>query len=179
MNLLQDIPCGSNPPQEINVVVEIAKGTQNKIEYDEEKGYMALDRTLYSPLIYPFEYGFIPQTRSEDGDSLDVILLASNPTFAGCVVKARPVAVMLMEDEGGIDNKIIAAPVEKLDPRFKEMQDVADFPEHLKKEIQEFFEIMKRLEPNKWVKVQGWKGKEEAMKIIEKSVEKYKNDNRN
>lgn len=176
MNLFKDVPSGKNIPQEINVIVEIAKGTQNKIEYDEEKGYMALDRTLYSPLIYPFEYGFIPQTRSEDGDSLDIILLASNPTFAGCVVKARPVAVMLMEDEGGIDNKIIAAPVEKLDPRFKEIQDMNDFPEHLRKEIQEFFEIMKRLEPNKWVKVQGWEGKEKAMEIITKAIEKYKSE---
>lgn len=175
-NLFRDISCGKNPPQEVNVVVEIAKGTQNKIEYDEEKGFMALDRTLYSPLIYPFEYGFIPQTRSEDGDSLDVILLATNPTFAGCVVKARPVAVMLMEDEGGIDNKIIAAPTEKLDPRFKEIQDVADFPEHLKKEIQEFFEVMKRLEPGKWVKIIGWGSKDEALKIIEKAAGKYKEE---
>ncbi|MCL5011190.1 MAG: inorganic diphosphatase [Patescibacteria group bacterium] len=173
MNLFKDISCGKNPPQEISVVVEIAKGTQNKIEYDEEKGFMALDRTLYSPLVYPFEYGFIPQTRSEDGDSLDIILLATNPTFAGCVVKARPVAVMLMEDEGGTDNKIIAAPMEKLDPRFKEIQDVDDFSEHLRKEIQEFFEVMKRLEPNKWVKVKGWEGKEKAMAIIKQAAEKY------
>ncbi|MEK7103802.1 MAG: inorganic diphosphatase [Patescibacteria group bacterium] len=174
MNLFKDVPAGKNIPQEINVIVEIAKGTQNKIEYDEEKGYMTLDRTLYSPLIYPFEYGFIPQTRSGDGDSLDAILLATNPTFPGCVVKARPVAVMFLEDEGGIDNKIIFAPTDKLNPRFKEVQGLESIPDHTKKEIQEFFEVIKRLEPNKWQKVSGWGSKEEAEKMIKEAIEKYK-----
>lgn len=174
MNLFKDIPAGDNPPETINVVVENAKGTKNKIEYDEEKGFMALDRTLYSPVFWPFDYGFIPQTRSEDGDSLDIILLVTSGTFAGCVVKARPVALMLMEDEAGTDNKIIAAPIEKLDPRFKEIRDLEDFPGHLKKEIQEFFEVMKRLEPGKFVKVKGWEGCEKAKEIIKRAVEKYK-----
>lgn len=174
MNLFKDLPAGKNPPEEINVVVEIPKGSKNKYEIDEESGAIFLDRTLYSSVYFPFEYGFMPQTRSEDGDSLDVVLLASSPTFSGCVVKSRPIGLMYMEDEAGTDNKIVAVPVEKLDPRMKNIQDTADLQEHQKKEIQEFFEIYKRLEPGKFVKITGWGPKSEALAIIQKAVEKYK-----
>lgn len=173
MNLFKDIPAGDNPPEEINVVVEIPKGSKNKYEYDEQNGCFILDRTLYSALFFPFEYGFMPQTRSEDGDSLDVVLLATSPTFSGCVVKAVPVGVLLMEDEAGIDNKIVAVPKEKLDPRFKDVKDIKDLPDHLKKEVQEFFETYKRLEPGKFVKIKGWQNKAKAKEIIETSVKRY------
>ena len=176
MNLFKDISAGKNPPQEINVVVEIPKGANNKYEIDEETGALCLDRTLYSPLVYPFEYGFMPGTRSEDGDSLDIILLASRPTFSGCLVKARPIGLIYMEDEAGIDNKVVAAPLEKLDPRFKEIQDVKDLAEHQKKEIQEFFETYKRLEPNKWIKITGWDTAQKAKEIITQAVEKFKSE---
>ncbi len=174
MNLLKDILAGDNLPNEINVVIEIPKGSANKYEYNEKQGYFELDRTLYSPIRFPFEYGSIPQTLSEDNDPLDVALLASSPTFSGCVVNATPIGLLLMEDEAGIDNKIIAVPNEKLDPRFKEIKDVKDLPEHLKKEIQEFFETYKRLEPNKFVKITGWEGKEKAMEIIKEAVKRYR-----
>ncbi len=173
MNLFKDVSCGKNPPQEINVVVEIPKGSVNKYEIDEETGAIFLDRTLYSAQFFPFNYGFIPQTRSEDGDSLDIVLLTS-PVFSGCVVKARPIGVILMEDEGGVDNKVVCVPVEKIEPRYKEVQDVKDLGEHQKKEIQEFFETYKNLEKDKWVKITGWEGKEKAMEIITKAIEKYK-----
>lgn len=176
MNLFKDIPAGDNPPEEINVVVEIPKGCSNKYEYNEEKEYFELDRVLYSPLFYPLDYGLMPQTSSEDGDSLDVLVLTTFPTFPGCKIKARPVALFSMEDEAGIDPKIIAVPLEKLDPRFKEIQDLQDIPEHLKKEIQEFFEVMKRLEPGKFVKVKGWDNKAKAQEIIQKAVERYKSE---
>jgi len=175
MNLFKDVPCGKNPPEEINVVVEIPKGSVNKYEIDEESGAIFLDRTLYSAQFYPYNYGFIPQTRSEDGDSLDIVLL-TGPVFSGCVVKSRPIGVILMEDEGGIDNKVLAVPVEKVDPRFKEIQDIKDLSEHQKKEIQEFFETYKNLEKDKWVKITGWEGKEKAMEIITKAIEKYKSE---
>lgn len=174
MNLFKDIPAGDNPPEEINVIVEIPKGSKNKYEYDEQKEFFALDRTIYSPLCFPFEYGLIPQTRSEDGDSLDVVLLSTSPTFSGCVVKAVPVAILLMEDEAGTDHKIVAVPQEKIDPRFKEIKDVKDLPSHLKKEIQEFFETYKRLEPGKFVKIKGWQDQKGAKEIIGQAVEKYK-----
>jgi len=174
MTLLKNIPAGDNVPDEINVIVEIPKGSSNKYEYDEKQGCFALDRVLYSPLFYPCDYGTTPQTLSEDGDALDVLVLTTFPTFPGCLIKARPVAVLLMEDEAGIDPKIIAVPKEKLDPRFKEMQDLNDIPEHIRKEIQEFFEVVKRLEPNKWVKVRGWQGAKEAKEVIKQAVQRYK-----
>ncbi len=173
-NLFKDIPSGENPPENINVIVENIKGSKNKIEY-EKQGFFKLDRTCYSPFAIPFEYGFIPQTHSEDGDSLDVILLATYPTFSGCVIKARPVGVLLMRDEAGGDNKIIAVPVDKVDPRFKEIKDIADVGEHLKKEIESFMQDYKKLEVEKYkhVKVEGYAGKEKAKELIVAASEKY------
>lgn len=175
MNLYKDIPAGANLPEEINVVIDIPKGSSSKFEYDEEKGYFSLDRVLYSPFIYPFEYGFIPQTHSEDGDSLDVILLATYPTFSGCVIKAKPIGVLLMSDEAGGDNKIIAVPVNKVDPRFKEIQDISDVGEHLRKEIELFMQDYKKLEVEKYkhVKVEGWAGREKAKELISTGAKKY------
>lgn len=158
---------------EILVFVEISKGSCQKYEFDEELGAIKLDRTLYSPIHFPFEYGFIKGTKGEDGDPLDCVLLTSFPTFPGCLVKARPIGLLEMEDEEGIDTKILAVPIEKIDPRFKEIQDINDLPEHLRKEIKEFFESYKKLEPGKWVKLKEFKGKDEAEKIIEMAKKSY------
>ncbi|MDD3170421.1 MAG: inorganic diphosphatase [Candidatus Paceibacterota bacterium] len=152
----------------LNVFIEIPKGSGNKYELDKEINKIVLDRALYSSVHFPFEYGFIEGTLSEDGDPLDVVVLASNPTFPGCIVPAKIIGLLNMEDESGIDYKIIAAPDDKIDPRFKEINDISDLSEHQRKEIQEFFEIYKRLEPNKWVKVVGFESKEKAEEIIEK-----------
>ena len=180
-NLFKDLLPGANPPDEINVVVEITKGSTNKYEYNEEKGYTELNRVLYSPMFYPCDYGFIPQTMSEDKDSLDVILLTTHPCFPGCVVKARPIGLLLMEDEAGIDNKVIAVPSEKVDPRFKEIQDIDDLPEHTRKEIKLFLEDYKKLETEKYkhVKVRGLENKEKAKEIIKKAIKKYVSSNSN
>lgn len=174
-NLYKDISAGENLPDQINVVVDIPKGSENKYEYEENKGYFKLDRTLYSSMFFPFEYGFIPQTISQDGDSLDVVLLTSYSTFPGCVIAARPIGVLLMEDEAGIDNKIIAVPLEKVDPRFKEIQSIKDLERHIKKEIETFFADYKKLEKEKYkfVKIKGWEGVDRARQIIKKAVEKY------
>ncbi|HEX9722507.1 MAG TPA: inorganic diphosphatase [Candidatus Paceibacterota bacterium] len=153
----------------IKVFVEIPKGSQNKYERDEETGEIVLDRVLYGPHYFPFEYGSIPGTKGEDGDPLDVVLLCSHPTFPGCVVQARVIGYLAMEDEKGIDHKIIAVPVEKIDPRWAEVSDIQDLGSHQRAEIKEFFETYKRLEPNKWVKVTDFKSKEEAEKIVEKA----------
>ena len=175
MHLIKGIPAGDNPPKEINVIVEIPKGSKNKYEIDEEHGFIALDRVLYSSVYFPFEYGTMPQTLSEDNDPLDIVLLTSFATFPGCVVSARPIGVLLMEDEAGIDHKIIAVPKAKIAPRLAHIEDITDLTEYQKKEIQEFFEIYKRLEPNKFVKVTGWEGKAKAEEIIKKAVEAHKN----
>ena len=174
MNLYRDIKAGENPPEEINVVIDIPKESSNKYEYNEEKGYFELDRVLYSPMFFPFDYGFIPQSLSEDGDSLDVVLLTTFPTFSGCVIKARPIGLLLMRDEAGIDNKILAVPTKKIDPRFKEIEDIKDLSEHLKNEIKAFFEDYKKLEKGKFVKLEGFESKEKAKKIIKEAIEKYK-----
>jgi len=175
MNLFKDIPSGDNPPEKINVIIENTKGEKNKFEYDEE-GFFKLDRTCYSPFALPFEYGFIPQTKSGDGDSLDIILLVTHSTFPGCLVKARPIGILQMEDEAGQDNKIIAVPDDKVDPRFKEIRDIKDVRQHLKDEIVVYFLDYKKLEKEKFehVKVRGWKGVEEAKKAIQKAVDNYK-----
>lgn len=156
----------------IDVFVEIPKGSQQKYELDEELGVIKLDRTLYGPMHFPFEYGYIKGTMGEDNDPLDAVLLSSFPTFPGCLVEAEPVGVLEMEDEAGIDHKIIAVPQEKIDPRFKEIKDIGDLPSHLKKEIKEFFENYKNLEPDKWVKLKDFKSKEDAEKMIEEARER-------
>jgi len=173
MNLIK---INAGTPQQFNVVIEVPTGSNNKYEYDEKEGYFKLDRTLHSPVYYPFDYGFIPQTRSNDNDALDVIVLTEQPTFPGCIIKCRPVGVLESEDEHGIDAKIIAVPIESIEPRRKEMQDITDIKEHRKKEIEEFIKIYKELEPNKWTKFKGYKNKEQAIKIIEECTKKYKEE---
>ncbi len=153
----------------IKVFVEIPKGSSQKYEFDEEEKTIKLDRTLYSPMYFPFEYGFVKGTMGEDGDPLDCILLASFPTFPGCLVEAEPIGLLEMEDEGGIDTKIIAVPTTKIDPRFEGINDVSDLADHTKKEIKEFFENYKNLEPGKWVELKDFRSKQEAEKMIEKA----------
>jgi inorganic pyrophosphatase len=152
----------------INIFIENPKGTSNKYELDKESGRIMLDRALYSSVFWPFEYGFIENTLSEDGDPLDAVVLVNEPTFPGCVIPSKIIGMLNMEDESGIDYKIIAVPDDKIDPRFKHINSIDDLTDHQRKEIQEFFEIYKRLEPNKWVKVTGLESKEKAEEIIEK-----------
>jgi len=154
---------------EILVFVEIPKGSNLKFEFDEKLKRIKLDRVLYGPNYFPFEYGFILDTKGEDGDPLDCVLISSFATFPGCIVKARVIGLLEMEDEEGIDTKILAVPTEKIDPRFKDIEEVNDLPEHTKKEIKEFFETYKRLEPGKWVKIKDFKGKKEGELAVEKS----------
>jgi len=176
INFLRDLPVGPNPPDKINVVVEVPAGSANKYEYLEDEGYFILDRVLYSPMFYSFEYGGIPQTMSEDGDTLDVVLFTTYPTFPGCVINARPVGLLLMRDEKGLDRKILAVPLNEKDPRFREIKDIDDIPEHRRKEIKLFFAEYKRLERKKYkfVRVEGWRDKEEAKKEIERAIERFK-----
>ncbi len=154
----------------IKVFVEIPKGSKNKYEVDEKTGEIILDRVLYGSAVFPFEYGFIKKSKGQDGDPLDAVLLTSNPTFSGCVVEAEPIGYLEMEDESGIDHKVLAVPLAKIDPRFSHVKGVQDLTEHQRAEIKDFFETYKRLEPNKWVKVKDFKSKEEAEKLISESL---------
>jgi inorganic pyrophosphatase len=173
MNLWHDVPLGNNVPGEINVIIEIPKGSANKYEVDKETGLIKLDRANYSTAPYPFDYGFAPQTLWEDGDPLDVLVLTTFPLNPGILVAVRPVAVMEMIDSGESDYKVIAVPVE--DKRWEDVQDLADLNTHNLKEYQHFFETYKALKGKPApVEIKGIKGKAEAIAAVEKSVELYK-----
>lgn len=153
----------------VKILVEIPKGSHQKYEVNEETGKIELDRTIYGPVVFPFEYGHIEDTLAEDGDPLDALIITNEATFPGCVVKSKVIGMVEMEDEGGIDNKIIAVPDEKINPAFKDINDINDLTEFQKNQIKEFFEIYKRMEPNKWVKVTDLKSKEVAEEEINKT----------
>ncbi|MBI1974029.1 inorganic diphosphatase [Candidatus Micrarchaeota archaeon] len=176
MNLVRDVSSGKNPPETVNVVVENPMGSNNKYEVDENGGYIKLDRVLHSAMYWPVEYGFIPQTRSGDGDSLDAMVIATRPTFPGCVVACRPIGAIDMEDDGGKDTKIICVPIEKLEPRLAEIKDINDVPLHVRKEIEHFLADYKKLEPGKWTKIQGWLPKSKAFDLIRKDIEAFKKE---
>jgi inorganic pyrophosphatase len=165
---IKDLPFGDN--EKFNVVVEIPQGSQDKYEYDEKLDVIKLDRVLFGSQRFPANYGFIPQTRAEDGDHTDVVLLTTNPINSGFVVAARALGFMEMLDAGEVDNKIIAVPTE--DPRFNDIQSLEDLPEHKLKEIQNFFETYKILQKKK-VEVKGFQGKDRAIEELDKTREAF------
>ena len=165
---------GKNPPEEINVIVEIPKDSEPvKYEMDKESGAMFVDRILSTPMRYPCNYGFVPQTLCGDGDPADVLVVLPLPLVPGSVVRCRPVGVLKMTDESGEDAKIVAVPHSKLTKQYDHIQDVNDLPELLKAQIQHFFERYKELEAGKWVKVEGWGDKAAAEAEIKTSAERY------
>jgi len=168
MNLWQDIPVGDKPPSFVNVVIEVISGSRDKYEYKIEWEAFVLDRVLHSSVVFPVEYGFIPQTWFEDNDPLDAMVMSYEPLEVGCIVKARIIGVLVMEDEEGEDPKILSVPVS--DPRFDGYNDLTDVHPHKLREIQEFFEVYKRLEPQKWVKFKEWRNAEEAKKIVKYAI---------
>jgi len=156
---------------EIDVVIEIPRGSRNKYEYDHEAHVMRLDRRLFTATAYPADYGFIPDTLSEDTDPLDALVLLDDPTFPGCWVTARPVGVFWMTDDAGPDAKILCVPAG--DPRWERVTDLHELPEHLTDEIQHFFEVYKALEPAKYANVRGWEGAEAARREIAACRERH------
>jgi len=173
MNMLRDLPSGKNPPEDVYVVVEIPMGSSVKYEIDHETGAIFVDRFLYTSMYYPANYGFIPRTLAEDGDPVDVLVLSREPVAPGTVLRARPIGVLIMEDEEGMDEKILAVPVSKLDPLWDDVNDITDCSQATLNKIKHFFERYKELEPGKWVKVKGFKGREEALSIIKRAIERF------
>lgn len=161
---------GKDVPNDINVVIEIPQGSQVKYEVDKESGAIFVDRFLFTPMAYPAAYGFIPDTLAADGDPADALVLAPAAVVPGAVIRARPIGMLKMEDESGQDEKIICVPHDKIHPQFTDVKSIDDLPEITRKAIEHFFERYKDLEPNKWVKVTGWAGKEEAGKVIEAAL---------
>ncbi|MDI4663254.1 inorganic diphosphatase [Xanthobacter autotrophicus] len=169
------IPIGKNPPHDVNVLIEVPIGGEPiKYELDKAAGTLFVDRFLYTAMRYPGNYGFIPHTLSGDGDPCDVLVANTRAIVAGAVISVRPVGVLLMEDEAGIDEKIIAVPSSKLTKRYDRVENYSDLPEITLKQIEHFFEHYKDLEPNKWVKILGWGDAAQAQKLIVEGIERAK-----
>lgn len=176
MSPWEKVPIGEKAPEVVNVIIEIPKGTQNKYEYDEKLGVFRLDRVFYSAFHYPLDYGFIPETRSEDGDHLDALVLGSDPVITGAVVEIRPIALLNMIDDGDADAKILA--VQAKNPRFdtiKDLKDIEAYQPHLLKEIVHFYEHLKDLQGKK-VETQGWSDAAAAKEEIKKAQAVYEKE---
>ncbi|MGO9451858.1 MAG: inorganic diphosphatase [Candidatus Binataceae bacterium] len=166
---------GRNPPDEIHVIVEIPQGgVPIKYELDKTSGALFVNRFLHTAMYYPANYGFIPNTLSEDGDPCDVMVLSQVPVAPGAVIRCRPVGALLMEDEHGVDEKILAVPVDELNPYYDGISELADVPQIMRDQIDHFFRHYKELEKGKWVKVVGWVDRAAARKLINEAIARIK-----
>lgn len=172
---LDAISIGENPPHDINVVVEVPVGGEPiKYEMDKASGTLFVDRFLYTPMRYPGNYGFVPHTLSEDGDPIDVLVCNTRAIVPGAVINCRPVGVLVMEDEGGGDEKIIAVPSTRLTKRYKSIENYTDLPDITTQQVDHFFAHYKDLEPGKWAKINHWGKADEAMRLIVEAIERAK-----
>lgn len=171
LHLWHNLASGPNVPDTVYAVVEVPKGNRNKYEYSKTAGVIKLDRVLYSPLHYPGDYGFIPQSYFEDGDPMDILVMMNAPTFPGCVVEARPLGMFRMIDKGERDYKVLAVPA--TDPNFEMYHDLEDVPPHFPKEVEHFFMVYKHLQ-GATVESEGWVGAAEAKKAITHSIASYR-----
>jgi inorganic pyrophosphatase len=176
---IEAISVGANPPDEVNVIVEVPVGGEPvKYELDKRAGTLVVDRFLYTSMRYPGNYGFVPHTLSGDGDPIDVLVANQRGIVPGAVIAVRPVGVFLMQDEAGVDEKIIAVPVTRLTRRYESVQDFTQLPTITIEQIQHFFEHYKDLEPKKWVKPLGWGDANEARRLILESIQRAKTGER-
>ena len=171
MNYWKDIPLGEKPPMMLNAVIEVVSGARDKYEYKSKWEAFVLDRMIPSSVVFPVEYGFVPQTWYDDNDPLDIMVMSYEPLEVGCIARVRVIGALVIEDEKGPDPKILSVLVD--DARFEGIHNITDVHEHQLREIQEFFETYKRLEPHKWVKIKGWENAEAAAKIVDYSAKKY------
>jgi inorganic pyrophosphatase len=176
---LDAIPVGKSPPNDVNVIIEVPVGGEPiKYEMDKASGTLFVDRFLHTPMRYPGNYGFVPHTLSADGDPIDVLVCNTRAIVPGAVINCRPVGVLIMEDEAGGDEKVIAVPSTKLTKRYERIKTVSDLPEITLEQIQHFFEHYKDLEPGKWVKMKAWGDVAEAQKLIVEAIARYGADKR-
>ena len=168
---IEEIRAGDNPPEDINVIIEVPVGGEPiKYEMDKASGTLFVDRFLYTPMRYPGNYGFVPHTLSADGDPIDVLVCNTRAIFPGAVINCRPVGVMVMEDDGGGDEKLIAVPTSKLTKRYDHIRNYSDLPNITHQQIEHFFAHYKDLEPGKWVKLGHWGDAAEAKKLINEAL---------
>ena len=171
------VPIGKNPPEDINVIIEVPVGGEPiKYEMDKDAGAMYVDRFLYTPMRYPGNYGFVPHTLCGDGDPIDVVVVNQRPIMPGAIMSCRPIGVLIMEDESGQDEKIIAVPSSKLTRRYENVKDISDLPEITVAQVKHFFEHYKDLESGKWVKVTGMEDVNSAKRLIVEAIERYNAD---
>ena len=171
---LDAIAVGKNPPEDINVVIEVPVGGEPiKYELDKESGTLVVDRFLYTPMHYPGNYGFVPHTLSDDGDPIDVLVANTRGIIPGAVLNCRPIGVLMMSDEAGQDEKVIAVPSAKLSRRYENIHSYEDLPEITRQQIEHFFEHYKDLEPGKWVKVERWDGPDHAKTMIREAIDRF------
>jgi inorganic pyrophosphatase len=169
------ISIGESPPEDVNVIIEVPVGGHPiKYELDKEAGTLIVDRFLYTAMSYPGNYGFVPHTLSEDGDPIDVLVCNTRQLVPACVINVRPIGVLVMEDNAGQDEKIIAVPSHALTKRYDEVLNATDLPEITLQQIEHFFEHYKDLEPGKWVKISGWQGADDAKRLIVEAIERAK-----
>jgi len=169
------IAIGENPPNDINVIIEVPLGGQPiKYELDKDAGVLVVDRFLYTPMSYPGNYGFVPHTLSEDGDPIDVLVINTRELVPSCVINVRPVGVLIMEDNAGQDEKVIAVPSHALTQRYDNVLTHTDLPDITLEQIEHFFEHYKDLEPGKWVKIGDWHGTEMAKRLISEAIDRAK-----
>ncbi len=172
---MSKIPVGANAPWDVNVIVEVPVGTEPvKYELDKESGALFVDRIMHTSMRYPCNYGFIPHTLADDGDPVDVLIANNTPIMPGAVVRCRPIGVLIMEDEAGMDEKILMVPVDQLNPFYTAVQSYTEMPEVYLERIRHFFEHYKDLEKGKWVKVTGWDDAAKAAELIETGIKNYK-----
>jgi len=171
---ISKIPAGNNPPEDINVIIEVPQYADPvKYELDKESRAFFVDRFMHTAMHYPCNYGFVPNTLSEDGDPVDALVVSKFSLITGCVISCRPVGVLRMEDEKGIDAKVLAVPVSSVNPIYEDVSGPDDMPKFLLDQIQHFFEHYKDLEPGKWVKIRGWDDAGAAKREIMDSIARY------
>ena len=167
------ISIGNNPPEDVNVIIEVPMGGQPiKYELDKDAGTVVVYRCLYTPMSDPGNYGFVPHTLSDDGDPIDVLVANTRELVPACVINVRPIGVLIMEDNEGEDEKIIAVPAHALTKRYDHVMDVSDLPEITVQQVEHFFEHYKDLEPGKWVRLGGWQGADKAKQMIVEAIER-------
>jgi inorganic pyrophosphatase len=170
---ISKVGAGENPDK-VNVIIEVPLHSNIKYEVDKDSGIVEVDRMMYSAMSYPANYGFVPNTLSDDGDPADVLVITDSILAPGCLIKSKLIGVLIMEDESGIDEKLIAVPHQKIDHMTANINSLEDLPPHLLKKIKNFFETYKMLEPNKWVKVKDFEDANRAKEILQDAINNYK-----
>lgn len=167
---ISKLSIGKNPPEEVNAFIEIPQGSSTKYELDKGSGIVMVDRFAYTAMFYPFNYGFVPGTHAEDGDPVDILVISTYSVAPGCAIPVRPIGMLEMEDEEGVDTKILSVPTKKVDPFMAHINDISDLDEATKTKIKHMFDHYKELEPNKWVRTKNFLPKENAFEAIKKAI---------